>query len=89
MCVRHLSALSLQRQLFRYRPQLITWPTSETVSPTPRCGPGSNGPFVVAVKLPETGDVAGLGQIVAALEKTEGVAKVVPSTEMLAGESAR
>lgn len=47
-------------------------------------GPGSNGPFVVAVKLPATGDVAGLAQIVAALEKTEGVAEVVPSTEMLA-----
>jgi RND superfamily putative drug exporter len=46
-------------------------------------GPGANGPFFVAVQLPEKGDVEGLGAIVGALEKTEGVAKVVPSTAML------
>jgi len=46
-------------------------------------GAGSNGPFLVAVQLPENGDVASLGAIVGALEKTEGVAAVVPSTAML------
>jgi len=46
-------------------------------------GPGSNGPFVVAVQLPAKGDVKDLGAIVAALEKTDGVASVVPSTDML------
>jgi RND superfamily putative drug exporter len=46
-------------------------------------GAGSNGPFLVAVKLPKDGDVQSLGTIVGALEKTEGVAAVVPSTAML------
>ncbi len=46
-------------------------------------GPGANGPFFVAVQLAKNGDVQGLGQIVGALEKTDGVAKVVPDTAML------
>ncbi len=46
-------------------------------------GPGANGAFFVAVQLPETGDVEGLGQIVGALEQTEGVEAVIPSTAML------
>ena len=46
-------------------------------------GPGANGPCFVAVQLPKTGDVEGLGQIVAALAKTDGVAKTIPSVEML------
>jgi RND superfamily putative drug exporter len=46
-------------------------------------GPGANGPFFVAVQLPENGDVEGFAQIVGALEQTEGVASVTPSTAML------
>ena len=46
-------------------------------------GPGANGPFFVAIELPQEGDLAGFGQIVGALEATDGVAKVVPNTEML------
>ncbi|MGD9956916.1 MAG: MMPL family transporter [Candidatus Nanopelagicales bacterium] len=46
-------------------------------------GAGSNGPFLVAVELPKNGDVQSLGAIVGSLEKTEGVASVVPSTAML------
>jgi RND superfamily putative drug exporter len=46
-------------------------------------GPGANGPFVVAVELPKKGDVEGLGAIVTALGKTEGVAKTVPDVAML------
>jgi RND superfamily putative drug exporter len=46
-------------------------------------GPGANGPFFVAVQLPKTGDVQGLGAIIAALAKTEGVAKTIPNAEML------
>jgi len=46
-------------------------------------GPGANGPFYVAVQLPKTGDVEGLGAIIAALAKTEGVAKTIPNVEML------
>jgi len=46
-------------------------------------GPGANGPFFVAVQLPKNGDVEGLGQIIGALTKTEGVAAVNPSLAML------
>ncbi len=46
-------------------------------------GPGANGPFFVAVQLPKTGDVEGLGQIIGALATTEGVAKTIPNLEML------
>ncbi len=46
-------------------------------------GPGANGPFFVAVQLPKVGDVEGLGAIIAALAKTEGVAKTIPNVEML------
>jgi RND superfamily putative drug exporter len=46
-------------------------------------GPGANGPFFVAVQLPKVGDVDGLGEIIAALAKTEGVAKTIPNVEML------
>ena len=46
-------------------------------------GPGANGPLFVAVQLPKTGDVEGFGRILAALEKTEGVASTVPNTAML------
>ena len=46
-------------------------------------GPGANGPFVVAVQLPKPGDVEGLGAIITALSKTEGVAKTVPDVAML------
>ncbi|MCX6421910.1 MAG: MMPL family transporter [Actinobacteria bacterium] len=46
-------------------------------------GPGANGPFFVAVQLPKTGDIAGLTEIVGALEATPGVAKVIPNTAML------
>ncbi|MCA0329091.1 MAG: MMPL family transporter [Actinobacteria bacterium] len=46
-------------------------------------GPGSNGPFLVAAQLPKDGDLQSLGALVAALEKTEGVASVTPSSAML------
>ncbi len=46
-------------------------------------GPGANGPFFVAVQLPKAGDTATLGAVVAALEKTAGVASTVPSTAMM------
>ena len=46
-------------------------------------GPGANGPFYVAVRLPRVGDVAGLGTIIAALKQTEGVADTVPNLAML------
>lgn len=46
-------------------------------------GYGANGPFFVAVELPKAGDTAALAQVVAALEKTEGVASTVPSTAMM------
>jgi RND superfamily putative drug exporter len=46
-------------------------------------GPGANGPFFVAVQLPKAGDVEGLGAIITALSKTEGVAKTVPDLAML------
>jgi RND superfamily putative drug exporter len=46
-------------------------------------GPGANGPFFVAVQLPKTGDVEGLGAIITALTKTDGVAKTIPNVEML------
>jgi putative drug exporter of the RND superfamily len=46
-------------------------------------GPGANGPFYVAVQLPKAGDVEGLGAIITALAKTEGVAKTIPNIEML------
>ena len=46
-------------------------------------GAGANGPFFVAVQLPEAGDVEGLAALVKGLEDTEGVASVFPSSDML------
>ena len=46
-------------------------------------GPGVNGPFFVAVELPEAGDVEALGAAVTAFERTEGVAGTLPTAAML------
>jgi RND superfamily putative drug exporter len=46
-------------------------------------GPGINGPFLVAVKLPKAGDVEGYSAIVKGLAATEGVASTQPSVDML------
>jgi len=46
-------------------------------------GPGVNGPFFVAVSLFEQGDVEAVGAVVAALQETEGVARTLPTQEML------
>ena len=46
-------------------------------------GAGANGPFFVAVQLPQAGDVEALGTIIDTLAATEGVAGTVPSAEML------
>ena len=46
-------------------------------------GAGQNGPFFVAVKLPQEGDVEGLGALVTALGQTEGVASTLRSSAML------
>ena len=46
-------------------------------------GAGQNGPFFVAVQLPQEGDVEGLGALDTALEQTEGVASTMPSSAML------
>lgn len=46
-------------------------------------GPGVNGPFYVAVKLPNPGDSEALAATLTALEKTDGVAGTLPTEEML------
>ena len=46
-------------------------------------GPGVNGPFLVAVEMPEAGDVAGYSAIVEGLAATEGVAATQPSVGVL------
>ncbi len=46
-------------------------------------GPGVNGPFLVAVQLPEDGDVEGYSEIVKGLAATEGVAATQPSVGVL------
>jgi len=46
-------------------------------------GPGVNGPFFVAVELPEPGDAAAAAATITALERTDGVASTLPTVEML------
>ena len=46
-------------------------------------GPGVNGPFFVAVELPEAGDGEALAATITALEQTDGVAGTLPTIEML------
>jgi RND superfamily putative drug exporter len=46
-------------------------------------GAGVNGPFFVAVELPEAGDAEALAATIGALEATEGVAGTLPTVEML------
>ena len=46
-------------------------------------GPGANGPFIVAVQLPKSGDLAGFSSIIDALGKAEGVASTNPTVAML------
>ena len=46
-------------------------------------GPGSNGPFFVAVTLPLPLDDTALGKVVRALQETPGVASTVPNEAML------
>ena len=47
-------------------------------------GDGVNGPFFVAVELPEAGDTEAVATAIGALESTEGVAGTLPTVEMLA-----
>lgn len=46
-------------------------------------GPGVNGPFYVAVELPEPGAAQSAAATITAFEQTEGVAEVLPTVEML------
>jgi RND superfamily putative drug exporter len=46
-------------------------------------GAGANAQFLVAVELPKAGDLQSLGAVIGALEQTEGVQSVTPSTAML------
>jgi RND superfamily putative drug exporter len=46
-------------------------------------GPGINGPFFVAVDLPEAGDAAAFAGTITAIEGTEGVASTLPTVEMI------
>ncbi len=46
-------------------------------------GPGTNGPFFVAAKLPQPRDIAGMTTLIDALAATPGVASVLPTKEML------
>ncbi len=46
-------------------------------------GPGSNGPFYIAIELPEPGDSATVAAAIEAIEATPGVAGVLPTVEML------
>ena len=46
-------------------------------------GPGVNGPFFIAVDLPEPGDSAALAATITAIDDTPGVAATLPTAEML------
>jgi RND superfamily putative drug exporter len=46
-------------------------------------GAGVNGPFFIAVELPEAGDAEALATTIGALEATDGVAGTLPTVEML------
>ncbi len=46
-------------------------------------GPGVNGPFFIAVELPEAGDAESLAATIVALDETDGVAGTLPTVEML------
>ena len=46
-------------------------------------GPGTSGPFFVAVQTTKKGDFDELGQAITALEQTPGVARVLPNSAML------
>lgn len=46
-------------------------------------GPGSNGPFFVAVELSNPGDAQSFAAAITAFAQTEGVAATVPTLEML------
>ena len=46
-------------------------------------GPGTNGPFFVAVQMQKPDDYTALAQVITALEKTPGVASTIPSSGML------
>jgi len=52
-------------------------------------GPGSNGPFIVAVKLPKANDVAAFTAAVKGLGAAEGVADTLPNAAMLPAYLAR
>ncbi|MDQ5973377.1 MAG: hypothetical protein QG661_586 [Actinomycetota bacterium] len=46
-------------------------------------GPGTNGPFFVAVETTKPNDFTSLATVISALEKTPGVASTIPSSGML------
>jgi len=46
-------------------------------------GPGTNGPFFVAVQTDKPNDYAALASVISALEATPGVASTIPSSRML------
>ncbi|MFM9133986.1 MAG: MMPL family transporter [bacterium] len=46
-------------------------------------GPGVNGPFFAAVTLPAPRDVEALGEVIAIVESTPGVAATLPNADML------
>ncbi len=46
-------------------------------------GPGVNGPFFVAIELPEAGDAASAAAAIEAFSATPGVAGTLPTVEML------
>lgn len=46
-------------------------------------GAGVNGPFFVAIELPEAGDAEALATTIVALDQTDGVAGTLPTVEMV------
>ena len=46
-------------------------------------GPGVNGPFFLALELPEPGDAEATAAAIIALQETPGVARVLPTPEMI------
>jgi putative drug exporter of the RND superfamily len=46
-------------------------------------GPGSNGPFFIAVQLDTPGDVSAMATAIESISATPGVAAVIPTVEML------
>jgi putative drug exporter of the RND superfamily len=46
-------------------------------------GPGSNGPFFIAVQLDTPGDVSAMASAIRSISATPGVAGVIPTLEML------